>query len=134
MLNPKIRGWANYFRNCCAKKTFGYIDHQIFKALWQWTHRRHPRKNAEWRIKKYSRSYKLRNWVFSAKTSKGNSKVTYLDLFEASSVPIKRHIKIRSEANIFDPQFKEYFEWREQIQKGSRRVSTQQIHPDMSQI
>lgn len=23
LLNPKIRGWANYFRNCCAKKTFG---------------------------------------------------------------------------------------------------------------
>jgi RNA-directed DNA polymerase len=134
LLNPKIRGWANYFRNCCAKRTFGYIDHQIFKALWQWTHRRHPRKGTEWRRKKYFRSHKLRNWVFSAKMSKGNSPATYLDLYQASSVSIKRHIKIRAEANIFDPKFEEYFEWREAIRKGSQRISTQQIHPDMSQI
>lgn len=134
MLNPKIRGWANYFRNCCAKKTFGYIDHQIFKAVWQWIYRRHPRKSGGWRKRKYFRSYGLRNWIFSAKTSKGNSKATYLDLFQASSVPIKRHIKIRSEANLFDPKFKDYFAWRERIQKGSQRISTQQIHPDMSQI
>lgn len=134
LLNPKIRGWAYYFRNCCAKKTFGYIDHHIFKALWQWIHRRHPRKSAAWRKRKYFRSYKLQNWIFSAKISKGNSKATYLDLFQASSVPIKRHIKIQSAANPFDPQFKEYFEQRECIQKGSQRVSTQQIYPSMRQI
>jgi RNA-directed DNA polymerase len=134
LLNPKIRGWAYYFRNCCAKKTFGYIDHHIFKALWQWVHRRHPRKGTEWRRRKYFRSDKLRNWIFSAKTSSGNRKAAFLDLFEASSVPIKRHIKIRSDANPFDPQFKEYFEQRECIVKGSQRVSTLQIHPGMSQI
>jgi RNA-directed DNA polymerase len=134
LLNPKIRGWANYFRNCCAKKTFGYIDHCIFKSLWQWTHRRHPRKSAAWRKTKYFRSRKLSNWIFFAKTSDGNSSATYLDLFQAGSVPIKRHIKIRSEANIFDPEFKDYFEWRESIVKGSQRVSTLQTHPSMVQI
>lgn len=131
LLNSKIRGWAYYFRNCCAKKTFGYIDHQIFIALWQWVHRRHPRKSAEWRKRKYFRSHNLRNWIFTAKISKGNSKTVYLDLFEASSVPIKRHIKIRSDANPFDPQFKEYFEQRANIMKGSQRVSTQQTYPNM---
>jgi RNA-directed DNA polymerase len=134
LLNPKIRGWANYFRNCCAKRTFGYVDHQIFKALWQWIHRRHPRKGAGWRKRKYFRSHKLRNWIFSVKVSTGNSKETYLDLFEASSVPIKRHIKIRAEANPFDPQFNEYFEKRQGAQKYFQRVSTQQTYPGMSQI
>jgi RNA-directed DNA polymerase len=130
-LNPKIRGWANYFRNCCAKRTFSYIDHCIFKSLWQWTYRRHPKKNAAWRKTKYFRARKLNNWVFFAKTSKGNSPETYLDLFEASSVPIKRHIKIRSEANIFDPEFKDYFKWREHLTKSSQRISTLQTHPGM---
>jgi hypothetical protein len=50
------------------------------------------------------------------------------------SFPIKRHIKIRAEANTFDPKFEEYFEWRERIIRGSQRISTQQIHPDMNQI
>jgi hypothetical protein len=27
LLNPKIRGWANYFRFNCAKRTFSYVDH-----------------------------------------------------------------------------------------------------------
>lgn len=134
LLNQKIRGWAYYFRNCCAKKTFGYIDHQIFIALWQWVHRRHPRKGTEWRRRKYFRSHNLRNWIFTSKISKGNNKATYLDLFEAGSVPIKRHIKIRSEANPFDPQFKEYFEQRADIIKGSQRVSTQQKYPGMQQV
>jgi RNA-directed DNA polymerase len=134
LLNSKIRGWAYYFRNCCAKKTFGYVDHQIFIALWQWVHRRHPRKSAAWRRRKYFRSHHLRNWVFSAKISQGNSKTAYLDLFEASSVPIKRHIKIRSDSNPFDPQFKEYFEQRENIAKGSQRVSKQRTYPSMCQV
>ena len=133
LLNPKIRGWAYYFRNCCAKKVFGYIDHHIFKALWQWIHRRHPRKSAAWRKRKYFRSHHLQNWVFTAKYP-NNGKKTYLDLFQAGSVSIKRHIKIRSEANPFDPRFKDYFGQREDIVRGSQRVSVLQAYPNMRQI
>jgi len=134
LLNPKIRGWTNYFRHHCAKKTFSYVDHAIFQALWQWVHRRHPRKSGGWAKRKYFRQSHLRNWVFSAKTSKGNNPATYIDLFQASAVPIKRHIKIRAEANPYDPKFKEYFKLREQIQKGSRRVSMLTTYPDMPQM
>jgi RNA-directed DNA polymerase len=35
-LNPVIRGWANFHRHVVSKKTFSYIDHQIFQALWRW--------------------------------------------------------------------------------------------------
>ncbi|MBA3706610.1 MAG: group II intron reverse transcriptase/maturase, partial [Bacteroidetes bacterium] len=34
LLNPKIRGWTNYHRHFCAKKTFSFIDQRIFEALW----------------------------------------------------------------------------------------------------
>nr|WP_306309330.1 group II intron maturase-specific domain-containing protein [Xenorhabdus anantnagensis] len=35
MLNPKLRGWANYYRHCVAKRTFGYLGHQLFWLLWR---------------------------------------------------------------------------------------------------
>ena len=113
LLNPKIRGWTNYHRHVCAKKTFNSIDRGIFEALWRWVRRRHPRKSSGWRKKKYFRSRELRNWVFSAKTSTGEKgAATHVDLFSAGSVPIKRHIKIRAEATPYDPAFREYFEKR----------------------
>lgn len=47
MMNPKLRGWANYYRHCVAKQTFGYVGHQMFLALWRWSVRRHPTKLAQ---------------------------------------------------------------------------------------
>lgn len=130
LLNPKIRGWANYFRHSCAKRTFNYVDYHIYKALWQWIHRRHTTKGRKWRKMKYFRRYKLRNWIFSAKTSKGQEPPTYVDLFAASSVPIQRHIKIRKEATPYDPQFTEYFEKRKRYQNDMRARFKQPPYPE----
>ena len=113
LLNPKIRGWANYFRFSCAKRTFSYVDHCIHMALWSWVRRRHTRKGAPWLKKKYFRSQGLKDWIFSARTLKEGNEITYVDLFNASSVAIKRHIKIKAEATPFDARFTEYFEERE---------------------
>jgi RNA-directed DNA polymerase len=118
-LNPKIRGWSQYFQHVCAKKTFGQVDSQIFKILWRWIKRRHPMKSGRWRKEKYFRSHGNRNWVFSVKIPARKGSVDYLDLFQASSVPIRRHIKIRAEATPYDPRFKEYFELRKQYHTRS---------------
>ncbi len=115
LLNPKIRGWANYFRFSCAKETFGFVDYCIYKALWSWVCRRHPGKGAYWLQRKYFRSQGSRNWIFSAKTSKNGDTSTHVDLFSANSVAIKRHIKIRTEATPYDPRFTEYFIKRERF-------------------
>jgi RNA-directed DNA polymerase len=127
LLNPKIRGWANYFRFSCAKKTFSYVDSCIYTALWSWVRRRHPEKNAAWRKKKYFRSHGLRNWIFSAETSKNGNTSTYVDLFEARSVAIRRHIKIRVEATPYDPRFVEYFEKRKSYSSFSGVRSKQPV-------
>ncbi|MDA0697986.1 MAG: group II intron reverse transcriptase/maturase [Proteobacteria bacterium] len=113
LLNPKIRGWANYSRFSCAKRTFSYVDHCIHMALWSWVRRRHTRKGAPWLKKKYFRSQGLKDWIFSARTPNEGNESTYVDLFKASSVAIKRHTKIKAEATPFDPRFTEYFEERE---------------------
>src|SRR5207245_11408148 len=47
-LNPVIRGWANYHRFGASSKTFHSVGHAIFKKLWWWARRRHPRKSATW--------------------------------------------------------------------------------------
>ena len=34
LMNPKLRGWSNYYRHCVAKQVFGYIGHKLFHTLW----------------------------------------------------------------------------------------------------
>jgi RNA-directed DNA polymerase len=98
-LNPKIRGWANYFRHKVSKKTFGYVDHCIFQALSRWIKRRHPNKNAEWRRDRYFRRQGTRDWIFHTTVyDKKRGRKVNLDLFRALNVAIKRHIKIKAEA------------------------------------
>jgi RNA-directed DNA polymerase len=92
-----------------AKQTFNYVDNELYFALRSWIRRRHHNKSWHWRKSKYFRSNGSNNWIFFAKTN-GNPK--YLDLFKAAKVPIKRHIKIRSESNPFDPKFNKYFKLR----------------------
>jgi RNA-directed DNA polymerase len=117
LLNPQIWGWANYFRHVCAKETYNHVDSQIFRIIWQWIKQRHPQKNGQWRKGKYFRSQRNRNWVFFAMIQSKDGKRAPLDLFQASSIAIKRHIKIRADATPFDPEFREYFQLRERRKK-----------------
>ena len=123
LLNPKIRGWANHFQHSCAKETFRYVDSNIYAALWRWACRRHPGKGNIWIQRRYFRSQGLRNWIFFTKTKKDDNTIVYMDLFEASSVAIKRHIKIKAEATPYDSRFTEYFSKRERL--STRGVSKQ---------
>jgi RNA-directed DNA polymerase len=119
-LNPKIRGWANYYRHVVSQRTFDYVDYQVSRALWAWIKRRHPSKSVAWRQKRYFRSEGNRHWVFSASVQNHpQGDVRRLDLFRAAGIPITRHVKIRSEATPYDPAFSDYLATR----KRSRRVS-----------
>lgn len=104
-LNPVIRGWANHYRHVVSQKTFDKIDTAIWKMTWKWAKRRHPNKPLKWTKTKYFQSKGYRNWVFCEKNSK-------LELLTMSRIPIRRHIKIRSKANPYDPHWKGYFEKR----------------------
>jgi RNA-directed DNA polymerase len=112
ILNPIIRGWANYHRHGASKETFVKIDHAIFQALWQWAKRRHPRKGRRWIKKKYFRTEGNRSWVFYGELEARRGKSCHTRLFRASDTPIKRHVKIRGKANPYDPEWEIYFEER----------------------
>jgi RNA-directed DNA polymerase len=132
-LNPKIRGWANYHRHVVAKATFRYVDCHIFKALMRWVKKRHPKKSAAWRYKAYFRTQGMRRWIFStmAKTKTGNKP---LDLFKSASLPIRRHVKIRAEANPYDPQYENYFRERERSKKRLRALDKEFFNPTIKHL
>ena len=111
-LNPKIRGWTNYFRYVCAKKTFCYVSHRIFQALWRWAKRRHPNKSMGWIKKKYFQTAGARSWIFATRIKQSNGKTTTMRLFEAGLVHIKRHVKIKADATPYDPAYFEYLSKR----------------------
>jgi RNA-directed DNA polymerase len=112
LLNPKIRGWANYHKGAVAKATFAKVDHEIWKALWQWARRRHPNKTAPWIKKRYFQTIGNRNWVFAASVITPDGKPNQVRLVLATDTKIRRHVKIRGEANPFDPKLESYFEGR----------------------
>lgn len=111
-LNPIIRGWANYHRHVSSKQTFVKIDNAIFQALWQWAVRRHPKKPKRWVKDKYFHRIERRNWVFCGEAIGRNGKPYRVRLLDAASVTIKRHAKIKGEANPYDPTWEIYFEER----------------------
>ena len=112
LLNPVIRGWANYHQNQVAKETFNNVDSAIWKQLWQWSCRRHPKKSKKWIKDKYFMSEGLRNWVFGSTVKTEDGSVKKVALVKASDTPIRRHTKIKGAANPFDPAWEEYFENR----------------------
>jgi RNA-directed DNA polymerase len=113
-LNPLIKGWANYYQHVVASKTFKRMDFEIWKTVWQWAKRRHPNKTHRWIKEKYFRSMNGSEWVFADETGERLSDGTpkLMPLHRLSNTKIQRHIKIRSEANPFDPQWETYFEER----------------------
>ncbi len=96
-MNPKLNGWANYYRHCVAKRTFAYIGHQLFQALWQ-----------------------FHGW----------QKILEMDcqynLVQIALIPIKRHVKIKSMATPYDPEFTDYLSKRAQS-KGSRNTWSEPV-------
>ncbi|CAO4836082.1 MAG: hypothetical protein CNLJKLNK_01447 [Holosporales bacterium] len=112
-LNTKIVGFANDYRSSVASKIFSKIDHEIFKALWRWALKRHARKGKWWISRHYFTTLGDDNWRFSCTIKDKEGKPKKLYLKNASDTKIRRHVKIKSEANPFDPAYKEYFAKRE---------------------
>ena len=95
-------------RHAVAKKAFSSLDREIWIMLWRWAKRRYPNKGAKWITKKYFMTIGDRNWVFGAKDKDGK----LVTLVKASVTAIVRHVKIKGDANPFDPEWDAYFEDR----------------------
>lgn len=110
-LNPLLRGWANYFRNGAAKRTFERVDKYVFERLWRWATRRHPHQTQAWKKQKYF-SAAGEKWGFSVRIRSAQGESRVLSLYRMARTKIERHIKVRSQANPYDPTYTEYFNQR----------------------
>ena len=119
LLNPIIRGWGNFYRHVVSQQLFDNIDSAIWEMTWKWAKRRHPNKPLRWIKSKYFQRSGLRSWVFSEKNSK-------LELLTMSSIPIRRHIKIKADANPYDPHWKMYFDNRSKRSTTGRTIAAYQ--------
>lgn len=100
VLNPVLRGWGNYHKVVHASRCFGRMDHQIWQALWKWARRRHPNKGSRWVKKRYFRRTDSRDWLFETDEVK---------LVRLSTLGVGPHIKVRSDANPYDPKDEAYY-------------------------
>lgn len=91
-LNPLLRGWANYYHTCVAKRVFARLDSLVHFQLVKWATYRHRRKSAGWRHARYWQRQGGR-WTFSDGRS---TLVKYAD------TPIVRHVKIQGDRSPFD--------------------------------
>ena len=111
-LNPRIKGWAYFYRHVCSSHTFHWVDSKLFQALWRWAKRRHPRKGKRWIKRKYFAHCGTRHWTFSGTAVKPDGRIIRPRLFYLSDVKIRRHCRIKESANPFDVQWEVYFEQR----------------------
>ena len=123
-LNSKIIGWTNHYKGVVSSKIFAYIDHAVYLALEKWCLKRHARKGKRWIFRKYFTTLGNDHWRFHClvKDKDGNQKPLYLR--RASDTHIRRHTKVKAEANPFDPRFKDYFKEREKRNRKAKQLPT----------
>ena len=103
-LNPKIRGWANYYSSVVSKEVYKNLDDLVYKKLVAWAKRRqtgkpkkrHKGKKPAWT--KYWTNKDGVEWVFAIR--KGSEVTAWLE--KHSATEIKRHKKVKGEASPYD--------------------------------
>jgi RNA-directed DNA polymerase len=122
LLNPVIRGWSNYHKGICAKKTFAKPGTFIYRQLKRWAQYQHGNKNRWWIYWRYF----TKNHFSDIRVTKDGTQ-SYR-LYRISCVPIRYHVKIKSSANPYLPVFDKYFFqrqiWRADLAKQCKQTTT----------
>ena len=121
LLNPKIVGWANYYRYAVSSQTFGKIDYILWHSLLDWAKRKHPQKSMAWIIRKYfTHKHKKRAKNFC-------DKETGAKLREMTQVlSKKRFVKVKRGMRVYNADHAEYWNKREYL-KSYFRLFTKRI-------
>lgn len=124
VLNPILRGWANYFSIGVSSEVFGKIDNHVFWQLARWIKRTHPKKPRTWTRRVYfgkRRTDRNDKWVFG----KGS-----LHLTKCAWTPVVRHMPVPHTASPDDATLSGYWKRRNQervnrMVRGQRQVLSQ---------
>jgi RNA-directed DNA polymerase len=108
-LHPVMRGWAQSHQHGASKRTCARGDQQIFPLLGQWARRRHPGPSRHWMRDQYCRAEAGNHGVFFGHVTHPSGTQKDVRLCRASSVPVRRHTKMKGEAHPYAPQWEPYF-------------------------
>ncbi|UEP40131.1 group II intron reverse transcriptase/maturase [Burkholderia sp. B21-005] len=134
LLNPILRGWAQYHSPVVAKQAYTRMEHLVVRRLWRWSKRRHPNKGKDWVKRKYFHTVGNRNWVFAAPTVREDGSKGLLEMYQLSGTEIRRHKKVKGDFNPFDPTMEQYGEeLRQERMWNSMRYRKQWASLYMSQ-
>jgi len=115
-LNPMITGWANYFRNGVAKKTFTKLDRLLWLKLRKWAIRRKGRKSPAQALQLYFHRIGTRKWCFSTfKDGKPD-----MVLRKYSDVKIERHVMVKTGKSYYDG---DTVYWASRLSKGYGNIA-----------
>ena len=118
-VNSILRGWAYYHRHVVSYNVFRRVDNYVYLWVWKMIKRRHPKRSTHWLYKKYWTAAG-KNWIFSVKveqtkkdkSKKGKQKKKRVKVYQVcrvSSIGIRRHRKIKADANPYMPEYGRYF-------------------------
>jgi len=129
ILNPKLRGWANYHRSVVSKKTFAWMDKIIWHLTFGWAKRRHPNKSKNWILQQCYTCARGVQHRFSGTEMREDGTPERHTLLLMSYTPIRRHVKILQSAHPFDVKYDEYFEKRtaEKWKNNSKRQNIESL-------
>jgi len=68
ILNPIIRGWAQYHNHTVSSAVFSKLDEIVYHMLLSWAKRRHSNKGINWILNKYWHKSGSRKYVFCTET------------------------------------------------------------------
>jgi len=121
-LNPVIRGWSNYHKGICAKRTFARLGTFIYWQLKRWANYQHGNKNRWWIFHRYFHDNHFTDQRISPKGTE------YHRLYRIGNVPIRYHVKVKGDANPFLPEYDFYFDkrtkWREDLAIECKQTTT----------
>jgi RNA-directed DNA polymerase len=112
VLNPILRGWANYYKHGVSKRIFATFDHHLVKMLIKWAKRRHPSKGIRWVIPRYFGRIGGDQWVFKGRTLDRWGQLTDSYLYRTACTPITRHVKVKGNASPDDSTLQVYWTQR----------------------
>lgn len=101
LLNPIIRGWANYFSTVASKRTFSSMDSKLMTQLMRWGKRKHPTRSKAW----------IRNRYLFKDVNNDKSRLRFGYIGKKQEVigthyfaetPIVRHTKVAGDKSIYD--------------------------------
>ena len=107
-LNPKLQGWANYYRYVVSSSTFSKIDNSNWNRAFNWAKRRHPSKSSSWIVRKYYTKRKRRKSLDFMDSLNNTGLVRMYDILSK-----KRFVIVKKKMRVYSTENADYWRNRE---------------------